>query len=108
MPDEPGVELPYSPRFALGKLVVESDVHDILAMNRQSLAPLLRRHANADWGDVESDLWQRNDRAIVAGHWIKSLYRLDGSSDVIGVRTNAERTETRVRVEWDPPQGLAP
>ena len=103
---EPDIELPDSPRFAFGRLVVDDDVYEVLAMSLQSLAPLLRRHADADWGDVTQELQERNDRAIGAGFWIKSLYRLPEGTDVIGVRTNAQRTETQVRVEWDAPQGL--
>ena len=103
---ESDIEVPGSPRFALGELIVDDDVHDVLAMSLQSLAALLRRHENADFGDVTQELRQRNDRAISAGYWIKSLYRLPEGTTVIGVRTNAQRTETHVRVEWDPPQGL--
>lgn len=92
----------------LGVLTVDYDVLDVLAMHRLSLEPLLHRHAHADWGDVSPELAGRNGRAIFLGWWIKSLYRLPDSEGVIGIRTNADRTATHVRVEWDPPQGLQP
>jgi hypothetical protein len=108
MTDDLAVGSPAPQMFPLGALTVDDDVHDVLAMHRLSLEPLLRRHAQADWGDVAPELAGRNGRAIFLGWWIKSLYRLPDSSDVIGIRTNADRTATHVRVEWDAPQGLQP
>jgi len=106
MTTEPDAMPDRSQRFALGALIVDEDVHDILAMNRQSLSELLARHAAGDWGDVTEELRARNNESIAASYWLKSLYKSQGSADVIGVRTNGQRTETHVRVEWDPPQGL--
>lgn len=108
MTEDLAVESPAPQVFSLGALTVDDDVHEILAMHRLSLEPLLRRHAQADWGDVTPELAGRNGRAIFLGWWIKSLYRLPDSKDVIGIRTNRERTATHVRVEWDTPQGLQP
>jgi hypothetical protein len=106
MPEATDIDLPRLPRFSFGKLIVDKDVHKVLAMNRQSLSLLLRRHADGDWGNVTQDLRDRNDKAILEGFWIKSLYLLDEGCEVIGVRTNSSRTETHVRVEYDEPQGL--
>jgi hypothetical protein len=106
MSSESDFKSPVPHRFALGVLIVDADVHDILAIHRQSLSALLARHAAGDWGDVTEDLRERNNEGVAASYWLKSLYRCDGGSDVIGVRTNAQRTETHVRVEWDAPQGL--
>ena len=108
MTDDSTVGSPEPQMFPLGALRVDDDVHDLLAMHRLSLEPLLHRHKNADWGDVTPELAGRNGRAIFLGWWLKSLYRLPDTSDVIGVSTNAQRTETHVRVEWDAPQGLLP
>ena len=108
MTDDSTVGSPAPQMFPLGALRVDDDVHDLLAMHRLSLEPLLHRHACADWGDVTPELAGRNGRAIFLFWWLKSLYRLADTGDVIGIRTNGARTETHVRVEWDAPQGLQP
>jgi len=94
--------------FVLGTVRVDDDVHDLMAMHRLSLESFIRRYCEGDWGDVTPELAGRNGRAVFLGWWLKGLYRLPESADVIGIRTNAQRTETHARVEWDPPQDLQP
>ena len=106
MTDESTVESSTPQMFPLRELRVDDDVHDLKAMHRLSLEVLVRRLANGDWGDVTHDLAERNSSGVAASRWLKSLYRIADSGDVIGIRTNGQRTETHARVEWDAPQGL--
>ena len=108
MTDDSTARMPEPLVFPLGELRVDKEVHDLMARHRLSLDPFVRRHAHGDWGDVTPELAQRNGRALFRGWWLKSLYRLADTGDVIGISTNAPRTETHVRVEWDAPQGLRP
>jgi hypothetical protein len=108
MTDDSTVRSPAPALFSLGELSVDDDVHDLMAMHRLSIEPFIRRYYQGDWGDVTPELAGRNGRAVSLGWWIKGLYCLPDSTDVIGIRTNAQRTETHVRVEWDPPQDLQP
>jgi len=42
------------------------------------LAKLLHRHVSGDWGEVDSEDWATNDRAVKSGARILSAYHLYG------------------------------
>ena len=84
--------------FLMGKLHVDEYAHEAAAKAGTSVVALLQRHSGGDFGNAAApDLQERNRRAVLDGFEIKSLYRLaDGT--VIAIRTNSNRSETRVAV----------
>ena len=64
-----------------------------------ALGPLLARHAAGDWGDVDAEDWQANDRAVCEGARILSAFQLttgDGAPCRLWMVTEADRSATTV------------
>ena len=79
--------------FPLGQLVMTPGARDSIPPSEMLHA--LRRHARADWGDVDAEDWRSNDRSIQEGTRLLSSYR-----STTGVKfwiiTEADRSATTV------------
>lgn len=66
----------FSHRFDLGAIVVSPQA--LRALQRFGTAPstLVQRHASGDWGDIDTDARQANERALHSGGWLISMYVL--------------------------------
>ena len=61
----------FPPKFPLGRLLATPGAI-ALGIN---FTPYLNRHVHGDWGDVDTEDWQRNDASIKDGSRIISAYQ---------------------------------
>jgi hypothetical protein len=73
----------------LGRLVMTPGFRNAMLANGQSPTPLLLRHSQGDWGEVDEEDKAANDRAAWEGERLLSAYRL------------ADGTRVWVVTEWD-------
>jgi len=62
------------PLFDLGEVIVSERAKKALHSFSVSPEELLRRHERGDWGQVEEESKQRNERAAMHGGVVLSLY----------------------------------
>lgn len=67
---------PSAPRFPLGRCVVTPTALAVLKCHNLSLWDLLRRHQQGDWGDVCAEDAEANERALITGQRLLSIYTL--------------------------------
>lgn len=60
--------------FELGTIVATPGALDALRAAQQLPYAFLQRHARGDWGEVEAEDWQANDRAVQQGQRLLSVY----------------------------------
>ncbi len=81
------------PPFALGQVVATSGALAALARCGQTPAVLLTRHARSDWGDLDEQDRQQNDRSLARGLRLLSAYNLlDGTK--LWIITEADHSAT--------------
>jgi hypothetical protein len=79
--------------LTLGQIISTPGVINALANAQQNPVSLLDRHRYGDWGDVGSQDWALNDRAVTGGDRVLSVYRLkDGIK--VWIITEADRSAT--------------
>lgn len=78
--------------FPLGQVVATPGALD--SVSQAEVTELLGRHAQGDWGDVDDEDWEANDRAVREGTRIFSAYNVDGER--IWIITEADRSSTCV------------
>ena len=66
----------HQPRFRLGMVLITPGAILALVEANQSALPLLERHAYGDWGDLATEDWQANERALQEGTRLFSAYTL--------------------------------
>ena len=62
------------PKFALGRMMITAGA--LAALTHEEVLSALSRHAAGDWGDVDPDDWQANERALREDTRLVSVYRL--------------------------------
>jgi hypothetical protein len=80
-------------RFPLGELVMTPGARD--AVPPSEMLQALRRHARADWGDVDAEDWRANDQSIGEGARLLSAYKTS-SGVKFWIITEADRLATTV------------
>ena len=83
------------PLFALGEIVATPGALDALARNNSTGLGLLRRHIFGDWGMVNDEDKQANDRALETGARLLSAYRLEDDTTVWIITEAADDTGRR-------------
>ncbi len=87
-----------TPKFALGRLVATSNA--LQALTGDDVRNAINRHRSGDWGDVCDEDKQANDRALVEGTRLLSVYH-----GVFGAKfwiiTEADRSVTTVLLPED-------
>jgi hypothetical protein len=80
-------------RFPLGQVVATPGALRALSEAGQSPQEFLRRHNAGDWGELDEEDRNENERSVANGFRILSAYRLrDGAT--IWVITEADRSAT--------------
>ena len=86
-------------RFPLGRVVAKSDLLDALSetedVPQQVITGFVSRHVAADWGEVDAEEWQTNDRALRDGDRVLSAYTSPGGIR-LWIITEADRSTTTV------------
>jgi len=84
--------------FLFGELVATAAAVAIILEEDIQLA--LNRHANADWGDLDPDDWEANEKALIDGGRLFSSF-LSTSDVEFWVITEADRSSTAVLLPSD-------
>lgn len=79
--------------FALGTLVATPGALDALDKAEQTFHPFLKRHWACDWGDLDPEDKEANDRAVKAGDRILSAYHTERGQK-LWIITEADRSAT--------------
>jgi len=80
-------------RFPLGRTLSTPGALTALTEARTSPLALLARHARGDWGDLDEEDWQANERALTTGERLFSAYTLLTRAR-LWVITEADRSAT--------------
>ena len=80
-------------KFPLGEVVITEGAHSALQECAISPLFLLFRHRQGNWGEMSSEDQQANDRALVEGNRVLSVYPLQDDLR-IWIITEADRTVT--------------
>jgi len=67
-------------KFPLGQVVVTCGVQALNKM--EEILPLFERHVSGDWGDLEEEDRQENDRSLQEGGRIMSSYHLADTTKI--------------------------
>jgi hypothetical protein len=89
------------PKFQLGTLLFTQNVHRLFQDGHIDLVPLLHRHVRGDWGDIDYEGKQLNDRALETHYRLFSAYEIEPYYRV-WIITEADRRTTTVRLPEDP------
>jgi hypothetical protein len=82
-------------RFLLGRLVATPGALDALQDAGQNAVAFLNRHQHGDWGDMEEEDKQENERSVLQNRRIFSAYSL-ATGRRIWVITEADRSVTTI------------
>jgi hypothetical protein len=75
--------------FPLGRTVATPGALEALARTATSPSSLLDRHVSGDWGDIGPEDWAANERDLIDGERLLSVYHLE------------DGTKLYVITEWD-------
>ena len=84
------------PKFALGRTMITAGA--LAALRPEEVLTALGRHAAGDWGDVDRDDWQANERALREATRLVSVYRLSRKFYII---TEWDRSLTTILLPED-------
>lgn len=88
----------YCARFRLGRLVATSNA--LRFLNQEDISTAIWRHQSGDWGELDSDDLEANERALICGARLLSAYF--GSNGVkFWVITEADRSVTTILLPED-------
>lgn len=92
-----GEDVPVTPRFALGRLMITPGAADVLDVteDKRLTAMLLARHVSGDCGDCDDEDKATNEAAIRHGMRVMSVYKLPGAGTV-WIITEAGRHATTI------------
>ncbi len=98
-----GNDLPCLPEdapqnFELGKLHITPSAAQ--ALTPDDVIAALARHAQGDWGEVDAEDWQENERSLREGWRLFSVYKT-ATGTPFWVITEADRSVTTVLLPSD-------
>jgi hypothetical protein len=79
--------------FPLGRTVATPAALDGLVRNRTSPSELLDRHVTGDWGEVGPEDWEANERDLIEGERLLSVYYLEDGTKLYCI-TEWDRSST--------------
>jgi hypothetical protein len=80
-------------KFPLGQTVITPGA--LAALSSTAVMSGLDRHSHGDWGEVEKEDWEANERALTEGTRLFSVYR-NGHGIKFWIITEADRSVTTV------------
>lgn len=93
-----------APLFELGQTAATHGALELVASAAEKLTPYLARHHRGDWGDTGRDAddgeasdWELNDRALLDGGRIFSVYELPEDAGRVWIITEAKDDDGRRR-----------
>lgn len=86
------------PKFTLGRLVATPTV--LASVSTQDITAAIARHLRGDWGDVDAEDRSTNDRALVEGSRLLSVYHADDGTK-FWIITEWDRSITTVLLPED-------
>lgn len=85
--------------FEIGRLVATPRALEVVQAAGVDPAQLLIRHTLGDWGDIDFHDQRANERALVDGARLMSVYRVD--NETIWIITEADRSVTTLLTPED-------
>jgi hypothetical protein len=85
-------------KFRLGRIVMTHSVMNSLC--EEDIFTGIRRHQSGDWGDVSKEDRAANDRALVEGTRLLSMYRTQ-QGVTFWIITEADRSVTTILLPED-------
>ncbi len=85
-------------KFPLGRTVITQNA--LAALNPEDILAALGRHAAGDWGELDEEDRQANERALIDGTRLVSVYR-SGADQRFYVITEWNRSSTTVLLPED-------
>ncbi len=85
-------------KFRLGRIVMSHNAMN--SLNEHDIFTAIQRHQSGDWGDVDQDDRAANDRALIEGTRLLSLYQTS-SGVTFWLLTEADRSFTTVLLPED-------
>lgn len=82
------------PLFALGRTVATPGALELIEKTGTDVVILLGRHVSGDWGALDEQDWQENDRAVREESRILSVYELGIDRSRIWIITEWGRIAT--------------
>lgn len=82
-----------SSKFSPGQIFATEEV--LMEIPRDELLRAVDRHIYGDWGDVNIETRERNERALDAGGELISQYR-SSNSRLFAIRTEPDHSSTRI------------
>lgn len=79
----------------MGRILATPGALRALAASSEQAATFLRRHECGDWGGLNSEDWELNERSLKDGSRILSAYKLE-SGERIWIVTEADRSSTTI------------
>jgi len=86
------------PLFPLGDLVATRNAAD--CVSQVDITAALQRHMQGDWGMVDTEDWEENDRSVTEGFRLLSAYESTGGTR-FWIITEADRSVTTVLLPDD-------
>ena len=86
------------PMFPLGEIVATA--HAMATLAHTDMQPALQRHVNGDWGEVEEDDREANERSLLHGDRLLSVYR-SSKGVKFWIITEVDRSATTVLLPED-------
>ena len=86
------------PLFPLGQLVITRNAADRLS--EVDVRSAIRRHIVGDWGELDEEDRQENDRSVIEGYRILSAYVAQDQTK-FWIITEADRSATTVLLPED-------
>lgn len=80
----------FAPVLALGTIAASPGV--INGLPSKVIGSLISRHQSGDWGDLDVDRWEKNDRFLADGFPIVSLYQFDNFTVVVSTESSRAST----------------
>ena len=85
-------------KFRCGKIVTTANA--LSRLTQEEILLGIQRHQAGDWGDVDDDDRQANERALIEGTRLFSVYHT-GNSTRFWITTEADRSVTTVMLPED-------
>ena len=88
----------FAPRFPLGQIVATPNA--LNSVSNLEILSALRRHVRGDWGNLDAEDLQSNERALQFGGRLFSSY-LAGQNVKFWIITEADRSATTILLPED-------